>query len=89
MRFYAAPDEFVIWETPKGTYTMDINANSEPAGGRTNITFRFRSATTKVLMLIASITQTFSMSEVEFHTCPGKCMSNKILWSTLSTFLSS
>ena len=74
-KFYAVPDTFAVWDTPKASYRyVQVNAmepSGEPAGHRSvgiNVSFN----TKKVLMQIFRSSFQFAVSEVEFFTCLGK-----------------
>ena len=74
--FYAAPDDFNVWNAlSTGTPHVDVTAVPPGGGCRNanhsiNVTGVF--STKKVLMYIFSSSFTFVVSEVEFFTCEGE-----------------
>ena len=71
LRFYAAPDDFDVWDTPPGNSRYaDIAAvlPGEGSAGRRNVSINVNFSTTKILMMIRGSTFQFAVSEVEFFT---------------------
>ncbi len=72
LRFYAAPDNFDVWDAPSTSYpyvlVVAVPPGGEPARRR-NISINVNSNTKKVLMYKYSSTFQFAVSEVEFSTC--------------------
>ena len=75
LRFYAAPDDFNVWDAlVTGTPHVDVvevSPGGEPRGRR-NISINANLNTTKVLMHKYSSSFLFAVSEVEFFKCSGK-----------------
>ena len=73
--FYAAPDDFDIWDTPTTTYPR-VDVDTVPLGGqpagRRNVSININFNTKKVLMYKYSSTYVFAVSEVEFFTLCSK-----------------
>ena len=75
LRFYAAPDDFDVWDAPPGNSRFaDIAAvpPGEGSVGRRNISKNLNFSTTKILMVKFGSNFTLAVSEVEFFTCNGK-----------------
>ena len=75
LRFYAAPDDFDIWDAPPGNSRYaDIAAvpQDEESAGRRNVSVNVDFTTTKVLMVKASSSFELAVSEVQFSVCNGK-----------------
>ena len=71
LRFYAAPDDFDIWNTPPGTSRyVDIAAVSPGAesAGRRNVSINVNFNLRKILMVKLGSTYKLALSEVEFLT---------------------
>ena len=75
LRFYAAPDDFDVWDAPPGN-SRYANIAAVPPGeesvGRRNISKNLNFSTTKILMVKFGSNFTLAVSEVEFFTCNGK-----------------
>ena len=79
LRFYAAPDDFDIWDTPPGNsryvHIAAVPPGAESAGRRSvNINVNFN--TRKILMVKITSTYQLAVSEVEFftfETCSCNC----------------
>ena len=76
LRFYAAPDDFDVWDAPPGNsrYTDNIAAvpPGEESAGRRNVSFNVNFSTSKILMVKFGSNFQLAVSEVEFFTCNGK-----------------
>ena len=75
LRFYAAPDDFDVWDAPPGNSRyVDIAAVAPGAEstGRRNISKNLNFSTTKILMVKSGSNFKLAVSEVKFFTCNGK-----------------
>ena len=75
LRFYAAPDDFDVWNTPPGSSRYVAIAAVPPgeeSAGRRNISKNLNFSTTKILMVKLGSNFQLAVSEVEFLTCNGK-----------------
>ena len=74
LRFYAAPDDFHVWDAPAGSYGFEditrVPPSGEPTGHR-NVSINFNYTTPKVLMYKSRSDSMFAVSEVVFF-CNGK-----------------
>ena len=69
LRFYAAPDDFNVWDTPPGDNRYaDIAAvpPGEELAGRRNVSINFNFSTQKILLVKIGSTYKLAVSEVEF-----------------------
>ena len=75
LRFYAAPDDFDVWDAPPGNSRYaDIAAvppGAELAGQR-NVSISFNFSTTKILMVKLGSDFKLAVSEVEFFNLTSK-----------------
>ena len=77
LRFYAAPDDFDVWDAPPGNSRYADIAAVPPgaeSAGRRSVSISVNFNTTKILMVKTTSTSNFPflVSEVEFFTCIGK-----------------
>ena len=79
LRFYAAPDDFDVWDTPPGDNRyVDIAAVPPGAesAGRRNVSINVNFSTSKILMVKLGSAYKLAVSEVEFltsETCSCNC----------------
>ena len=69
LRFYAAPDDFDVWDaTPGDSIYVGIAAvpPGEESAGRRNVSISVNFSTTKILMLKLGSTYKLAVSEVDF-----------------------
>ena len=88
LRFYAAPDDFDVWDAPPGdSRYADIAAvpPGEESAGRRNTCVNVDFNTTRVLMIKTSSPFRLAVSEVEFSVYNGKCFFITTTDSPLST----
>ena len=76
LRFYAAPDDFDVWDTPPGNSRYVDIAAVPPAraesAGRRSVSINVNFTTSKILMVKFGSDFKLAVSEVEFFTCNGK-----------------
>ena len=75
LRFYAAPDDFDVWDAPPGdSRYVDIVKvpQGEGSAGCRSVSISFNFTTRKILMVKFGSTYKLAVSEVEFFTCNGK-----------------
>ena len=69
LRFYAAPDEFDIWDAPPGN-SRYVDIAAVPPGaesaGRRNVSINVNFSTTKILMVKSASSFKLAVSEVQF-----------------------
>ena len=76
LRFYAAPDDFDVWDPPPGSSRyVDIAAvpSDEESAGRRSVSKNLNFVTSKILMVKLGSTYKLAVSEVEIFTCNGNC----------------
>ena len=69
LRFYAAPDDFDVWDAPPGNSRYANIAAVPPSAesaGRRNVSVNFNFSTQKILMVKTGSTYKLAVSEVEF-----------------------
>ena len=75
LRFYAAPDDFDVWDAPPGSSRYADIATLLPSAesaGRKCASISVNFNTRKILLVKYSSNFPFATSEVEFFTCNGK-----------------
>ena len=81
LRFYAAPDDFDVWDaSPGNSRSVDIAAvpPGEGSAGRRNVSVSFNFSTTKILMIKLSSTYKLAVSEVDFFICSDSESKNSL-----------
>ena len=87
LRFYAAPDDFDVWDTPYGSRYADIAAVPPGAesAGRRNVSINVNFSTSKILMVKLGSTYKLAVSEVEFINSTGMLSDlNQTIVSTIT-----
>ena len=79
LRFYAAPDDFNVWDAPPGNSRYADIASvlpGEESAGRRSVSINVNFSTTKILMVKLGSTYKLAVSEVDFltsETCSCNC----------------
>ena len=75
LRFYAAPDDFDVWDAPPGNSRYADIAAVPPgaeSAARRNISISFNFTIRKILLVKLGSDFQFAVTEVEFFKCNGK-----------------